>query len=75
MSIRNAFWLLVAGLVCLLGFLAAMDAWNPADATGATIALACLAALWAAHALSQHRRHTDAERDPSLRAARERRGF
>ena len=75
MTLRNAFWLLVAGIVCLMGFLAAMDAWNPGDATAATIAFACLAALWGAHAVFTHRHHADVERDPALRHARERRGF
>ena len=75
MTIRNAFWLMVIGLVCMYGFFVALGSFDPTETVGASVAVLVLAALWAVHASMERRHHTDVERDPSLRAARERRGF
>ena len=75
MTIRNFFWLLVIGLVWLMGFFALTGSWDPASAPTAGIVVAVLCALWATHALIGHRHHAEIERDPRTRADRERRGF
>ena len=75
MTIRNFFWLLVIGMVCLMGFLLLTGSWTPSSAPAAGWATGGLLALWAAHAYVTHRHHADIERDPRLRADRERRGF
>ena len=75
MTIRNFFWLLVIGLVWLMGFVALTGSWDPSTAPAAGVAVAALAALWAAHAVAEHRHHAEIERDPRMRADRERRGF
>ena len=75
MTIRNAFWALVVGTVCLFAFFAATGAWDPAESPVAAIAVGVLCVLWAAHAYAVHRHHQEQQRDPALRHARERRGF
>jgi hypothetical protein len=75
MTIRNTFWLLVIGMACLLGFFALTGSWDPATAPAAGALLAGLCALWLAHALLDRRHHATIQRDPRLRADRERRGF
>jgi membrane protein implicated in regulation of membrane protease activity len=75
MTIRNAFWLMVIGLVCMYGFFVALGAFDPTETVGASVAVLVLAALWGVHAALEHRHHTEIERDRSIRAARERRGF
>jgi fatty acid desaturase len=72
-AVRLMFWVLAAGLIACYGFFVALGAFSPGDVLGVTIAVALLAILWMVHAWAQ-RRHA-AERDPRLRAARERRGF
>jgi hypothetical protein len=75
MTIRNAFWLLVIGMVWLLGFFVLTGSWDPASAPAAAAVMGGLCALWAAHAAVEHRRHAEIQRDPRMRADRERRGF
>lgn len=75
MTARHTFWLLVIGSTCLLGFLALMGSWDPAESPAAAVALATLALLWMAHAYAGHRHYDEIVRDPRLRQDRERRGF
>jgi membrane protein YdbS with pleckstrin-like domain len=73
-AVRQAFWVIAAGLIGCYAFFVALGAYSPGDVVGVTIAVAVLALLWIVHAWAERHRHT-AERDPALRAARERRGF
>lgn len=75
MTVRQTFWLLVIGSACLLGFLAVMGSWDPAEAPATAAALAALLALWGLHAYSLHRHQREIARDPRMRRDRERRGF
>jgi hypothetical protein len=74
-KLRNAFFLVIAGIVSLYAGLAALGAFDPTESVGATAAVAALALIWMAYGVFAHLHHADIERDPSLRYARERRGF
>ena len=74
-SLRNALLLVIAGAVSLYAGLAALGTFDPADAVGATVAVAALAVLWLGYAVFAHSHHADIERSPELKYARERRGF
>jgi tetrahydromethanopterin S-methyltransferase subunit C len=75
MAIRNLFWLLVLGTLCLFGFFAITGAWDPRESPGTGIAVGVMALLWAIHGFLIHRKHNEVTRDPRLRHDRERRGF
>jgi membrane protein YdbS with pleckstrin-like domain len=73
-AVRQAFWVIAAGVIACYAFFAALGAFAPGDVGGITIAVVVLAVLWAIHAWSERHRRAH-ERDPRLTAARERRGF
>jgi hypothetical protein len=71
----NWFWALVILAISGYGALVLIGAYVPWEMTGATTLFGVLVGLWAVHTVSLHRHHTEIERDPRLRRARERRGF
>jgi tetrahydromethanopterin S-methyltransferase subunit C len=73
-AVRQAFWVIAAGLIGCYGFFAALGAFSPGDVLGVTIAVGVLGLLWLVHAWSGRHRRVG-EQDPRLRSARERRGF
>ena len=75
MTLRNTFWLMVLGLMCIYAFFVALGSFNPADTVGASVAVLVLAVLWGVHSAIEARHRVEIERDPMLRSARERRGF
>jgi len=72
-GVREAFWVAVLGVVAVFGFFLMLGAVKPSTAGVATMIVAALGALYAAHAWWVAR-HT-AGRDPREVRARERRGF
>jgi membrane protein implicated in regulation of membrane protease activity len=70
----DAFWALAIGVIAAYVFFAALGAFSPTDVLGVTIAVGVLLALCLARAWLI-RRHENAEKDPRLVHARERRGF
>jgi hypothetical protein len=80
-TVRNLFWVVVAGVVILFAFFAALGALNPRESSTAWIAAGVLAVLWAVHGWSEHHRTQQlraahqAQLDRGLVRARERRGF
>ena len=73
--LRETFWVLALGLIACYAFFVALGAFSPGDVVGVSIAVGVLVALWALHVWARRRRERDADLDPRLRAARERRGF
>jgi hypothetical protein len=71
-AVRHAFWVLTLGVIVLYAFLVALGAFAPGDVVAVSVVVAVLAVLWIVHAWLQR---GSGERDPGLRAARERRGF
>jgi hypothetical protein len=70
----DAFWALAIGLIAAYAFFAALGAFNPGDVMGVTIAVGILVVLCALRVWIE-RKHAEAQRDPRLVHARERRGF
>jgi hypothetical protein len=73
--LRNAFWVLLLGVLAVYAFFVALGAWDPAQVLPLTIVMAVLLALWIAHAWLGHVHARDRERDRRAVSARERRGF
>jgi fatty acid desaturase len=73
--VRDAFWVIAAGVIGCYAFFVALGAFSPSDVAGVSIAVGILLVLWVVHAWAQSHRHDHDERDPRLVHARERRGF
>ncbi len=71
-TIRDAFWVLVIGLVACFAFFFALGAVT-AEAVGLMVVMGALAALWLGHVWLESRHHDS--HDPRLTGQRERRGF
>jgi fatty acid desaturase len=71
-GLSQAFWALVAGVVVAYVFFLALGAFGSAEVGLLTVVVIVLAVLWIAHAIRAAR---VADRDPGVRAQRERRGF
>jgi hypothetical protein len=78
-TVRNLFWVGVAGVVLVFAFFAALGAIDPGSSGTAWIVAGVLAALWAVHAWAEHHRvekmKAEHQMDRGLVRARERRGF
>lgn len=74
-AIRAAFWVTALGLIVCYAFFVALGAFAPSDVWGVSIAVGVLIALWLVHAWAQQHGSRDDDRDPRMRASRERRGF
>jgi hypothetical protein len=73
-TVREAFWVIALGVIACYVFFVALGAFSPGDVLGISIAIGVLLALWLVHVWARGHRK-DEDRDPRLRAARERRGF
>lgn len=73
--LRGAFWTIALAVIAGYAFFALVGAFSITDAVAASLLVAVLALLWTIHAASARRRHHDEQRDPRMRAARQRRGF
>lgn len=73
----DLFWVLAIGVIAAYAFFAALGAFSPGDVIGVTVAVGVLVALWIVRGLTAgHRKQiAEADRDPRLVHARERRGF
>jgi uncharacterized membrane protein (DUF485 family) len=69
----DAFWVLAIGVIAAYAFFAALGAFSPGDVIGVTVTVGVLLVLWVVRALLVRR--AEAQRDPRLVHARERRGF
>ncbi len=74
-AIRGAFWTVAIAVIAGYAFFAVVGAFSLTDAVAATFLVGALALLWIVHAVIERRHHDAAQRDPRMRAARQRRGF
>ena len=74
-TLRNVFWLIVIGLVSMYAFFLALGTFDPTETTVATLIALVAAVAWGIHMWMDHVHRREHQRDPALRAARERRGF
>ncbi len=74
-AIRGAFWTVAIAVIAGYAFFALVGAFSVTDAAAATLLVGTLALLWIVHAVIARRNHDVAQRDPRMRAARQRRGF
>jgi TRAP-type C4-dicarboxylate transport system permease large subunit len=74
-TLWGTFWILVLAVVVLFVFFLALGAFKPAEVTGLSVVVACLAAAWIAHAVWESRRRDPHDHDQATVRARERRGF
>ena len=73
--LRGAFWTIAIAVIAGYVFFAIVVGFSITDALAATLLVGALAVLWIVHALSARRHRYELERDPRMRAARQRRGF
>lgn len=74
-ALRGAFWTIALAVIAGYAFFAIVGAFSITDAVAASLLVAALALLWTVHAAIARRRHHEEQRDPRMRAARQRRGF
>lgn len=74
-TLRGVFWLVVLGVIVLYVFFGILGAFRIGNAVPLSILVGVLVACWLGHAVVERRHHDEEQRDPRLRAARQRRGF
>jgi hypothetical protein len=71
----GSFWVADAMILGLLAFFMILGSVDPSETLGVALLFVALALLLAFHLWQLHRHHSELERSPASRHARERRGF